>query len=119
MEVREEDLEVERSLYCALLLLHISELLSDMVTGAAYRNEGVNGNRGIATASSKVICTCDPHNKCACAAPSTGKGKKKATPTTLPAYSNVTATIFTQHPRDPNVSAERGKVSHLTKTPWS
>jgi len=85
-----------------------------MVTGAGYRNEGRNYNRGIASASSKAICTCDPHNKCACAAP-IQKGEKKKGPynnemTTLPPYSNITTTQLNHIPRDPNVSAERGNI---------
>jgi hypothetical protein len=84
-----------------------------MVTGAGYRNEGTNNNRGIASASNKVVCTCDPHYKCACAPPVRGQKKVSSNaPTTVPAYNNVTtAPILTQPPRDPNVSAERGELS--------
>jgi hypothetical protein len=89
------------------------KFVSDMVAGAGYLNDGTNNNRGIAGASNKVVCTCDPHYKCACAPP--GRGQKKVSsnaPTTVPAYNNVTtASIFTQPPRDPNVSAERGELS--------
>jgi hypothetical protein len=83
------------------------------VTGAGNQNEGINNNRGIASASNKVVCTCDPYYKCACAPP--GRGQKKVSsnaPTTAPAYGNATtASTFTEPPRDPNVSAERGELS--------
>jgi hypothetical protein len=89
----------------------------DTVTGAGSRNDRINNNRGIATASSKAVCTCDPHNKCACAALDLGnRGKKKVhstnAPTIVPAYNNATtATVFTEPPKDANVSAERGEAS--------
>jgi len=88
-----------------------------MVTGAGHMNEGTNNNRGIASASPKTICTCDPHNKCACVAPRgvTKKTTDNSEPTTLPSYSNITTTQFTQLPTDPNVSAERGKISILSR----
>jgi hypothetical protein len=90
--------------------------LPDMVAGAAYLNEGTNNNRGIASASNKVVCTCDPHYKCACAPPGLGgNGKRRVANNALtpaPTHSNVTtASMFTQPPRDPNVSAERGELT--------
>jgi hypothetical protein len=102
-----------------LLLLQNSEFLSGRVNGG-HRNEGKNNNLGIATASTQVICTCDPLNTCTCAA-SFGKGKgrrvsKNNETTKLPSYSNITTTQFTKLPRDPHVSAERGKISPLSRT---
>jgi len=64
---------VNRSLYCTFLLLQNRNFFSVMVTGAGYRAERVNNNRGIANASTKAVCTCNRHNKCACNLP----GKKK------------------------------------------
>lgn len=102
------------NLYYTLKLLQNSEFLSDLVTGAGRLNEGRNKNLGIASASGKAICTCDPYNKCACIAPDSSRVSNKQFPynetTTLPSYSNITTTQFTQIPRDPNVSAERGKI---------
>jgi hypothetical protein len=90
------------------------------VIGSGHLNAGKNNNRGIASASANSICTCGPNSNCVCSAEGTGRRKlKKVTtsnePTTLPSYSNITTTQFTQLPRDPNVSAERGKIFPLSR----
>ncbi|KDR18227.1 Proto-oncogene tyrosine-protein kinase receptor ret [Zootermopsis nevadensis] len=92
---------------------------TDMVTGAALSNNGANDNRGIASAGTKSVCTCDPHNKCACAPlVSGGKNKRRRLnpPTTLPAYSNTTTdTLFAPPTRDPYVSTEKDALPKYRK----
>ncbi|XP_069700695.1 proto-oncogene tyrosine-protein kinase receptor Ret isoform X2 [Periplaneta americana] len=67
---------------------------TDFVVGVP----GWSGPRGIGKVHKDAVCTCDSTNKCSCAVhQKAGNKTRAATP----------APIFTQPPRDPNVSTER------------